>query len=42
MILVKWLDSLREEWLRKKEEDEELVDLYEEVIRRFYIGPGME
>ena len=42
MIVVKWWDSLREEWLRKKEEDEELVDLYEEVIRRFYIGPGME
>jgi hypothetical protein len=37
---MKWLESMKEERLRKKEEDQELLDLYEEIIRRFYIGPG--
>jgi hypothetical protein len=35
---VKWLDSLREERIKKKEE-QELLDMYEEIVRRYYIGP---
>jgi hypothetical protein len=34
---MKWLDSLREDFARKKEEDQELLDLYEEIIREFYL-----
>jgi hypothetical protein len=37
-----WLESLKEERLRKKEEDQELVDLYEEVIRRYFMGPDSD
>jgi hypothetical protein len=36
---MKWLESLREEHLRKKEEDHELLDLTEMIIREFYMGP---
>jgi len=36
---VKWLESLKEERLMKKQEDQELLDLYEEMIWRFYLGP---
>jgi hypothetical protein len=36
--MVRWLDSLKEDRLRKKEE-QELVNLYEGMIRRFCIGP---
>jgi hypothetical protein len=40
---MKWLESWREERLRKKEEEEEAqdsLDFYEEITRRFYIEPG--
>jgi hypothetical protein len=36
---MRWLESFREERLRKKEEDQEYLDLYEEIIREFYMGP---
>jgi hypothetical protein len=39
---MKWLESRREEILRKKEESEEsqeFLDFYEEIIRRYYIEP---
>jgi|GEM_PF-6648898 len=39
---MKWMESFREERLRKKEEDQEFLDLYEEVIRVFYIGPDFK
>jgi len=42
MMGMKWLESWKEERMRKKEEDHELVELYEEVVRRFYIGPDFE
>jgi hypothetical protein len=42
MMGMKWLESWKEERMRKKEEDHELVELYEEVVRRFYFGPGFE
>jgi len=32
-----WLDSLREEHQRKKEEDAELLALYKEIIEQFYL-----
>jgi hypothetical protein len=35
---MKWLDSLKEDLSRKKEEDQELLDLFEEIIREFYLG----
>jgi hypothetical protein len=37
-----WLESWKEGRLKKKEEAEEaqeLLDLYEEIIRRYYIEP---
>lgn len=34
-----WLETFKEERLRKKIEDQESVDFYEEVIRRYYMGP---
>ena len=37
---MKLLESLKEERLMKKQEEQEFIDLYEEIIRRFYIGPG--
>jgi len=37
---MKLLESLKEERLMKKQDEQELLDLYEEIIRRFYIGPG--
>jgi len=40
MMGMKWLESWKEERMRKKEEDRELVEFYEEVVRRFYLGPG--
>jgi len=39
---MRWLDSLKEEHLRKKEEDQEMIDLFEEIIREFYIGPDFK
>jgi hypothetical protein len=39
---MKWLESWKEERARRKEEECELVELYEEVVRRFYIEPGFE
>lgn len=39
---MKWLESLREENSRKKEEDQELLELYEEIIREFYLGPDFK
>jgi len=39
-IYLKWLEIYKEERLRKKQEEQELLDLYEEIIRRFHMGPG--
>ena len=39
---MKWLNSWREERIRKKEDDEELqesLDLYEEIFQRYYRKP---
>jgi hypothetical protein len=39
---MKWLESWKEEKSKKKEEAEEakeLLHLYEEIIRRYYIEP---
>ena len=39
---MKWLESWKEDRLRKKEDEEEtqeLLDLYEEIIRRYYTEP---
>jgi hypothetical protein len=35
---MRWLDSFKEEHIRKKEENQEMIDLFEEIIREFYIG----
>ena len=39
---MKWLDSLREDHVRKKKEEQELLDLTEEIIREFYIPPDYD
>lgn len=36
---MKWLDSFREEHARRKEDDQALLCLYQEILREFYIGP---
>jgi hypothetical protein len=39
---MKWLESWKEERLRKKEEEEEAqesFDFYEEIVRRYYKEP---
>lgn len=39
---MNWLESWKEERLRKKEEAEEaqeLLELYEEIVRRYFIEP---
>jgi hypothetical protein len=39
---MSWLESWREERLRKKEEEQEAqesLDFYEEIIRQYYIEP---
>jgi hypothetical protein len=36
---MKPTESCKEKNLRKKQEDQEPLDLYEEMIRRLYIGP---
>lgn len=36
---LKWLESWKEVWLKKQQDDQESVDLYEEIIRRYYIEP---
>jgi hypothetical protein len=38
-MIMKWLESFKEERLLKKQEEQELIDLYEAVVLRFYSGP---
>jgi len=37
--IMKQPESCKEERLKKKQEEQEPLDLYEEMIRRLYLGP---
>lgn len=37
--MMKWLESWKEERLRKQQCEQESIELYEEIIRQYFIVP---
>jgi hypothetical protein len=40
MIILKWFGTLKDEMLLQRQDEQELLDMYEEMILRFFVGPS--